>query len=65
MVWLLDRAVSTGFGLLDSMALPLKTPVNRATREQRERLKKPFPWLDERVHQTASTSSSTRSILDS
>jgi hypothetical protein len=35
-------------GLLDRLAPLPETPVDRAIREEGERLRKAFPWLDER-----------------
>ena len=34
--------------VLDWLAPPKETPVDRAIREEGERLRKAFPWLDER-----------------
>jgi hypothetical protein len=45
---LLDFAVATWLGVLDRLAPLPKTPVDRAIREEGERLRKAFPWLDER-----------------
>jgi hypothetical protein len=49
-VWdhLLDVIIETGFGILDWLAPPPETEVDRAIREEGERLRQAFPWLDER-----------------
>ena len=49
-VWdrLLDFCVATWLGLLDRLAPTTETEVDRAIREEGERLRKAFPWLDER-----------------
>ena len=43
--YLLTRA---RLSVLDSLQPPQETPVDRAIREEGERLRKAFPWLDER-----------------
>jgi hypothetical protein len=45
----LDFAIATWLGLLDRVSPPSETPVDRAAiPEEGERLRKAFPWLDER-----------------
>jgi hypothetical protein len=45
---LLDFAIATWFGVLDRLAPLPETAVDWAIREEGERLRKAFPWLDER-----------------
>jgi len=45
---LLDLVIAAGFGIVDRLAPPRETPVHRAIREEGERLRRAFPWLDER-----------------
>ena len=45
---LLDFVIATWLGLLDWLAPLPETQVDRAIREEGERLRKAFPWLEER-----------------
>jgi hypothetical protein len=45
--WLLDQVTATGVGILDRLAPRREMPVDRAIREEGERLRKAFPWFDE------------------
>jgi hypothetical protein len=44
----LDLAIAAWLGLLDRVAPMPETAVDRAIREEGERLRRAFPWLDER-----------------
>jgi hypothetical protein len=56
-VWdrLLDFAIAARLGILDWLAPLPETPVDRAIREEGERRRKAFPWLDEASAATAMT----------
>jgi hypothetical protein len=43
---LLDFAIATWLGLLDRVSPPPETPVDRAIREEGERLRRAFPAID-------------------
>jgi hypothetical protein len=45
---LLDFIIAAWLGLLDRVAPLRETPVDRAIRDEGERLRRAFPWLDER-----------------
>jgi hypothetical protein len=47
----LDFAIATWLGVLDWLAPLPETDVDRAIREEGERLRRAFPWLDERRRQ--------------
>jgi hypothetical protein len=49
-VWdrLLDLIIATWLGVLDRLDPLPETTVDRAIREEGERLRRAFPWLDER-----------------
>ena len=49
-VWdrLIDALIESGLGILDWITPHVETPVDRAIREEGERLRRAFPWLDER-----------------
>jgi hypothetical protein len=46
--WLLDQVIAAWFGILDWLAPPQETSVDRAIREEGERLRRAFPFLGER-----------------
>jgi hypothetical protein len=45
---LLDFLIATWLGVLDRVAPLPETPIDRAIRKEGERLRRAFPWLDER-----------------
>jgi hypothetical protein len=51
-VWdrLLDAVIEIRLGILDWVTPHEVTPADRAIREEGERLRRAFPWLDERRH---------------
>jgi hypothetical protein len=44
----LDFIIATRVGVLDRLVPLRETPFDRTIREEGERLRKAFPWLDER-----------------
>jgi hypothetical protein len=44
--WLVDQVIAAGFGIVGCLDLPTETPVNRAIREDGERLRLSFPTID-------------------
>jgi hypothetical protein len=44
--WLLDFSIATRFGVLDRCAPRPETPVDRAIREEGERVRKALPAID-------------------
>jgi hypothetical protein len=44
--WLLDLVTLAGLGVLDWLAPLQETPVDWAIRDEGERLRRAFPWLD-------------------
>jgi hypothetical protein len=48
-----DYCVTVGrLSVLDWLRPPQETPLDRAIREEGERLRRAFPWLDERTSRT-------------
>jgi hypothetical protein len=45
---LVEFAIECGLGIFDRLGPRRETPVDRAIREEGERLRRAFPWLDER-----------------
>ena len=44
--WLVDHVIAAWFGVLDWLAPLPETPVDRAIREEGERLRRAFPTID-------------------
>jgi hypothetical protein len=56
----LDYVIATWFGVLDRLAPPTETPVDRAIREKGERLRNAFPCLDARGENEIATDASVK-----